>query len=363
LLTLGACGTFAYRPEPNFSGVDSFSYTVSTADGVSNVAVVTLVVEPVNDAPVASNDAYQTAEDEPLVVPQTAGLLANDWDIEAGPLATTIIRPPLHGSLTLEADGSFRYTPEADFSGLDGFSYVVSDGAAASEVAAVTIDVSAVNDAPLAAADAFSLNAGQALDVAAAEGVLANDTDVEGDGLQAVLVTGPAHGVVTLHADGSFTYEPLPGFAGRDAFCYVATDGQAQSEAVTVVLEVMGPSLPPVTVNESYAFEADVPSPVPAERGLLANDRSPSGADLSASLFSGPQHGTLSLAADGSFSYVPEPGFRGLDAFLYRVSDGRRFSHLAAVTIHVAERGPVPLATDDDYLAAVDAILAEDWEP
>src|SRR5207247_1368206 len=140
-------------------------------------------------APVATGDSYSTSEDTPLTV-AAAGMLANDTDIDGNPLAAVLNSGPANGRLTLNANGSFTYTPNANFNGTDSFTYQANDGTASSNVATVTLTVTPVNDAPVATGDGYSTSEDTPLTVAA--GVVANDTDTDGDPLSAVLVSGPA---------------------------------------------------------------------------------------------------------------------------------------------------------------------------
>ena len=126
-----------------------------------------------------------------------AGVLANDTDVDGDTLYRGARhRTPAHGTLALNADGSFTYTPAANYNGPDSFTYKANDGTADSNTATVTITVNAVNDAPVATADSYSTDEDTPLSVGA-PGVLANDTDPEGSALNAVLVTGPAHGTAS----------------------------------------------------------------------------------------------------------------------------------------------------------------------
>src|SRR6266850_2603043 len=154
--------------------------------------------------PLASADGYGVNEDGVLNV-AGAGVLTNDSDIDGDSLTAVLVSGPANGSLTLNANGSFSYTPSANFNGTDSFAYKANDGSADSNVVTVTLTVTAVNDAPVAAADAYTTSEDTPLTVTAA-GVLSNDTDIDGDPLTAVLVTGPANGTLTLNANGSFTY-------------------------------------------------------------------------------------------------------------------------------------------------------------
>src|SRR5437867_1433618 len=108
----------------------------------------------------------------------------------------------------LNGDGSLVYMPALNFNGTDSFTYKASDGQAQSGVATVTITVTPVNDAPVAANDDSYTTPEDTQLTVSAPGVLANDSDVDGDALSAVLVSNPTHGTLTLNGDGSFTYMP-----------------------------------------------------------------------------------------------------------------------------------------------------------
>ncbi len=141
----------------------------------------------------------------------------------------------LHGSAALSANGGFTYSPGGGFAGTDVFTYHVFDGILNSRIARVKIG----NTVPVAIADTnyFALNDLQ-LDVSAVAGVLANDTDAEGDPLLALLSQGPAHGSVRLNPNGSFFYNAAAGYIGNDTFTYRATDGYATSAVATVTISV-----------------------------------------------------------------------------------------------------------------------------
>ena len=169
--------------------------------------------------------------------------LANDSDLDGNSLTRPWSSGPAHGTLTLNADGSFLYTPNANFNGTDSFTYTASDGSAASDVATVTITVNAVNDAPVAVDDAAATSE----DTAVTGNVLANDTDVDaGTTLTAILVANPTHGTVTGVRAGSFIYTPAANFNGSDSFTYKASDGAADSNVATVTIAVTAVNDAPV---------------------------------------------------------------------------------------------------------------------
>jgi VCBS repeat-containing protein len=144
--SVGSTQTSVVAADFNGDGKPDLAATKFNTD---NVAVL-LNSTVTNQAPVAAGDAYGTAEDTVLTVP-APGVLGNDTDPDGDPLTAVLVTGPRHGSLTLNADGSFSYTPAADFTGSDAFSYRASDGTLTSNVATVTLSVTAVNDAPTVA--------------------------------------------------------------------------------------------------------------------------------------------------------------------------------------------------------------------
>ncbi len=119
----------------------------------------------------------------------------------ATPLSVTSVSLPAHGAAVIYANGTIRYTPAANYNGGDSFTYTISDGHGGTATGTVNVTVTAVNDAPVAANDSYSTDEETVLTVAA-PGVLANDTDVENDALTAIVMSGPAHGTLTLNANG-----------------------------------------------------------------------------------------------------------------------------------------------------------------
>jgi hypothetical protein len=461
-----------------------------------------------------------------FVVPPPAGVLANDSDADGDSLSAELVTPPSHGTLQFAANGSFTYTPAADFTGQDNFTYRASDGAAVSDVATVIIEVRdpQENRAPVANPDAYSTPAGQVLrvggpsdpnttraliargatwryldngtdqgtawrqldysdqswatgpaelgygdgdeatvvsfgpdavnkyittyfrrhlqiddpstlsgvqlgivfddgivvyvngqeavrrnlpagdiqfnmlasaaiedtfifepvaidasllrsgdNVVAVEihqnhttssdisfdlelvamsseqlpaGVLANDTDADGDALTAILVSPPQQGTLQLASDGSFVYSPSAGFVGEDSFTYRATDGLAASNVAAVTITVGEPpaNSPPIAVNDNYTVDqgqvlvvggADV-----GTAGVLNNDSDADDDPLTAVLVNPPQHGTLEFRPNGSFTYDNDNDFVGVDTFTYQADDGAARSNTATVTIEIRPIAP-----------------------
>jgi large repetitive protein len=355
-LTLGEDGSLNYVPEADFHGADSFVYTATDDTGQTSTATAAITINPVNDKPAAANDGYSIGEDNTLTIDAAGGILANDSDIDGDALTPTITSQPLHGTLTLAADGSFSYTPEANYNGLDGFSYLVSDGTTTSDVASATIRIGASNDLPVGVNDEYTTAEDTPLEIVA-PGVLANDTDIDSDALSSILVIPPLHGAVTLGADGGLVYTPDANFAGVDGFSYLANDGSGNSETAAVTINVSPVADAPVGAADDYSTEEDTPLVVAAAAGVLANDSDADGDSLTAALVSGPANGTLTLNADGGFEYTPNANFNGNDSFVYQASDGTLTSESMTVTIGVCPVNDAPTAAGEAYELDQDTTL------
>lgn len=303
--------------------------------GLLNVQAAYNLLAGSGQNPIGVGDSYQLDEDTTLTVP-TPGVLSNDSDPQNDTITALLEADASHGTLALNADGSFSYTPAANYNGLDSFSYRATDGAQQSGVVTVVITVNPLNDAPVAADDgAYTVISGQLLTVPAVSGVLVNDVDTEHDPLTAVLAESPTAGLLVLNADGSFSFDAQGVAPGAYSFKYFADDGielNNQSNSATVNINVL-----PIPVNtaptangDSFLFRPKLPRSVNLAGalglGVLMNDGDAQNDELSAryvanSLSGG---GSLQLNADGSFSYSRAKS--GSARFRYRADDGNLLS-------------------------------------
>jgi VCBS repeat-containing protein len=166
---------------------------------------------------------------------------------------------------------------------------------------------------------------------------LSNDTDKDGNALTAALKSGPANGTVKLAADGTYTYAAKAGFVGSDTFTYTASDGKASSSATVSISVAAVPNTAPVAVADAVS----VVGTATGTGNVLSNDIDPEGGKLTASLASGAANGTVTLAADGSFTYVAKAGYAGSDSFTYSASDGKA-SSTSTVSVTVTAPTPTP---------------------
>lgn len=222
-------GVLRYTPAADRSGADAVTYEVRDPDGASATATATISVTPVDDAPVAGDDAVTTDEDATVQL----DLLANDTDADGDPLTATLASAPAHGTATLTAAGLLTYEPDADRHGTDVLTYTVTDPSGRSAAATVTVDVRPVADAPRAVDDAFTVVAGQPL----TGSVLDNDGDEDGDPLTVVGDDSPD---LDVAVDGSFTW--TPGSPGVRVFTYTVSDGTLTSTGTVSVTVTAAPA-------------------------------------------------------------------------------------------------------------------------
>jgi len=382
VLDLQVDGGFIYTPTLNFYGIDSFDYKLNGHSDITTT--VTITVNSVNDGvPVAMIDTYTTTQNTPLIVPLN-GVLINDVDPDED-ATVTLSSDALNGSVLLALDGSFVYTPDIGFLGFDQFRYRITDGDGETDEETVVIEVMvADNSAPIAVSDMYTTAQNTPLiisvpgyqasitwnwlaeefGVSAADhayiakgglqnitlstnGVLANDSDSDGDPLTALLVTPVSNGFVALNSDGTFLYVPDSDFSGIDTFTYVADDGSLSDTAV-VTITVTNLNILPLATSDVYTTDEDIDLVV-VTPGVLLNDNDPNGDPLTAWSDTQPAHGQLALEANGRFIYLPDLNYNGSDSFTYYASDGQSDSITTTVFLNITPVNDPPLALDDSY--------------
>ncbi|MEU0495790.1 Ig-like domain-containing protein [Mycobacterium sp. NPDC006124] len=331
--TVNSNGTVTYASNGAEVTSDGFTYTVKDNVGLtSNAATVSITINPVDDPPVGNPDSYSVAKGGTLTVGAAAGLLVNDSDVDGPELSVGAATGPAHGTLEVLSDGSFSYTPAANYTGSDAFTYQVTDGNALSAPVTVSITVTGINAPPVGNPDSYSIGEDATLAVGA-PGVLSNDTDVDGPELFVSEATGAAHGALEVLSDGSFTYTPAANYYGSDSFTYQVSDGVTSSAPVTVTITITSVNDVPVTLDST------IPFPKNGYVGFsLANRSSDGDGDpLTGTLITTTQHGELYFnGTQLAFSYQPKKDFVGEDSFTYKVNDGTVDSNIATVRLVVS---------------------------
>lgn len=320
------------------SGASSYMY-IDTLSLV-RVDVPTPAPAPVNNAPaVLGTQTVQTTEDTPVTFSLNAGTDTNGDTL-------TYIKVSDPDSGFLQCDGgtsrSCTYTPAVNFNGSVSFTYKANDGKVDSNIATATINVTAVNDAPVLP---------QSQIVSAAFGTPVTFTlneaiDIDSNTLSYIKVTNPANGTVTCTGN-SCTFTPAAGFSGSTSFTYKANDGLADSNTATVYITVGADTnkAPVLSGTQSVSVAYNTTVNFDLNAGTDAN-----GDTLTYTKLTNPTNGTLNCTGGASraCSFAPNSGFSGTNTFTYKVNDGKVDSNIATVTLTVAaapvvipESGPV----------------------
>jgi large repetitive protein len=340
-LTISAVGTpthgsasktatsVTYTPTTGYTGLDSFTYTIS--DSHSHTAQATIYASVVNGIP-------------PIAVADFANTLVNTAvtfdprlnDTEPNPpgnaLTVASVTTPANGTAVVNSGTSVTYTPATNFEGTDNFIYTLSDGHGQSATAIDTVSVGtspvAVNDyMPVPISTAYTFDPRY------------NDSDPNGFVLTIASTTTPAHGTIAINSGTALTYTPTSGYSGPDTFNYTISDGHGLSATATDTM-CMGPN-PPVANTDTIDIEMTVPSTTyvtPAgQTNVLTNDTDPCGGALTVTAATNGARGTVTVEANGIIGYVygsaVRPIFRTTDSFTYTVTDS--FGATATGTVNV----------------------------
>lgn len=346
-------GSVLYTPDTNYSGTDSFEYTISDGNGGSDTATAVVTIRFVNVNPVANEDTLFVEEGQSATIDVTA----NDTDGDGDSLEVVEVSLPEHGVAEIVSASSISYTPAGDYNGSDMFSYRVSDGVV-DAWAQVSVTVGAVNDLPVANADTAATSENSAITI----DVLANDADPDGDQLEVSATTAPGNGQLSL-AGANIIYTPNAGFSGTDTFSYTASDGNGGESIAAVTVQVSDVNFAPSANDDSVATPQDNAIRI----DVLANDTDADGDALTLSILSPPSSGSA-VVSDAAIIYTPSAGFDGPDAFRYQIADAAGETASAQVSITVSDVNAAPQATDDNVSTSENTpvsidVLSNDSDP
>ncbi|MFT4981011.1 MAG: hypothetical protein ACI9UR_000858, partial [Bacteroidia bacterium] len=289
--------------------------------------------------PVAVNDINGTLVDTPV----EGDVITNDYDPNGDNISVTLLTGPPNGTVVLDSVGTYTYTPGSGFEGEDVFTYVLCDTSdpPLCDTAEVSIEVTPIttgNEPPIAQDD----DAVTYMDVTVFGNVLANDDDPDGDNiiLNLTPLTGPDNGSITLLGDGTFMYTPDSGFIGEDVFTYSVCDDVVPSlcdtatVTITVLFDINEDDNDPPFAGDDFAL---TPQEVVVSGDLLLNDYDINGDPITLDTIpiSDPSNGTVSILANGTYTYTPDPGFIGTDQFVYEICDDGSPNLCAQTTCYI----------------------------
>ena len=355
-IVVNSDGSFTFTPAPNYTGaVPPVDYAISDGHGGTDIGTLIITITSVNDAPVAIVDYYSTNEDTPLSV-VLPGVMLNDSDSDAGDLLTvsmTGTATSQGGTVTLNANGSFLYTPALNFNGTDTYIYNLCDNGipVLCDTAIVKITVLPVNDPPVANDDSGTTPEDTQVVIC----VPGNDTDAEGLNLGSVNITvAPLHGEVSINSTtGCVTYTPDPDYNGTDEFEYEICDTGGLCAQASVTITVTSVDDVPNAVNDISSTSEDTSVSIPVLNNDTFGGDGPSTGTIS--VFTGPTHGTATVdnkgtaadPTDDEIIYTPALNYSGPDQLTYEICDSDGDCDVAVVNITVTAVNDPPVAVDD----------------
>ena len=371
-VNVDTAGVITFSPATNYNGTISFDYVVT--DGVlTDTATVSGTVTAVNDAPVAGDDSFTVAEDGTTAA---LNLVGNDTDIDGDTLsvqsiAGTTLTPGTaqsiavtNGTVNVDTAGVITFSPATNYNGTISFDYVVTDGVL-TDTATVSGTVTAVNDAPVAGDDSFTVAEDG---TTAALNLVGNDTDIDGDTLSVQSIAGTTltpgtaqsiavtNGTVNVDTAGVITFSPATNYNGTISFDYVVTDG-VLTDTATVSGTVTAVNDGPVAVDDSTAFTV-AEEGTTAALNLVGNDTDIDGDTLSVQSIAGTTltpgtaqsiavtNGTVNVDTAGVITFSPATNYNGTISFDYVVTDGV-LTDTATVSGTVTAVNDGPVAVDD----------------
>jgi len=342
-VTVNANGSFTIQAATGFRGTDSFTYTDEDSYGAESTGTVTVNSLFTNHAPVTALETVNANSHSSV----SGNVLTSDSDPDGDAISAVAqtVTTVDGGTVTLSSNGSFTYTAATGFRGNDSFTYTAEDSYGATTAGTVDITNVFTNRAPTAVAETF--NAGNSS--TASGNVLTANSDPDGDSISAVAQTlTTTHGnTVTINANGSFSLQAVAGFRGTDSFTYTDEDSYGAETSGMVTVNNLFTNRAPVTVLETVnANNAST-----ASGNVLANDSDPDGDAITAvaQTIATADGGTVTVAANGSFTYTAATGFRGNDSFNYTAKDSYGATTAGTVDVNNVFTDRPPVAVNDSY--------------
>ena len=328
-VTVMSNGDYVYTPDEGYVGEDSFTYIAY--DGESSTDPITVTITMWNNAPTPQGDTGSTHMGTSVTF-NIADLLSNDTDPDSDAISYDSFNYTGSGTVVDNGDGTLTYTPAAGYVGNDSFTYTVTDPQIGGTPQATTVTITMNNNPPTPVGDTGSTHMGTSVTINIAD-LLSNDTDPDSDAVFFNNFTYTGSGLLVNNGDGTLTYTPIDGYVGSDTFTYTVTDPQIGGTPQAATVTIFVGNNPPQPGNDTYTtnFGSEFSG------NVLANDTDPDIQDTLSVVLDGvsPQHGTLVLNPDGTFTYTPEPGYTGEDSFAYLLTDGQLDGQLPVGTVRI----------------------------
>ena len=314
-----------YTPALNYSGYDSFTYEVADDQGASATVKVNITIEKISSISLLTGETITIQEDEEIILKSLVNNVFNH------PNDTNSIRrfqQANHGEVTLRGDHVLKYTPKADYHGMDNFSYITVNDEGHLITGIINILIEPTNDPPLALDDVVITREDENLVL---PHLLNNDLDKDADDLVLSAFTQSDNGgLVELVKKNVLRYTPPSDFNGEDRFSYTVSDGNNGEASANVTIYIQATNDTPLAKPDSFIVTQSQTN----EISLTANDRG-LGDQTQISIISAPQQGNLKLLANGNATYTPKKNYFGHDSFVYQITDSDGETSIATASLTV----------------------------
>jgi gliding motility-associated-like protein len=346
-IIIDALGNYTYTPNNGFQGVDLMWFLVCDNDGACINDTIFVIVTNQNIPPTVVNENLVTNEDTPI----SANILSNDTDVD-GTISVNItpLQTPSNGVIFMNVNGDFIYTPDPNFFGNDFAIFEICDNGNVCISDTIFISVTSINDIPLVLNDIFNTNQNQNLN----NNILINDSDIE----SALTVTinpvlNTVNGVITMQANGDFTYTPNFNFIGSDTAVFTVCDADGACANDTIFITVLPiVNIPPTVVNDFYSLDENTS----ITDNFLVNDSDPDGfLVITLTPIINVQNGTLIYDNLGTFTYTPNNGFTGNDTAVINICDNNGLCAPDTLFFNVTPGSNLPIVNNDFFTLNEDA--------
>ncbi|MFN5620732.1 MAG: Ig-like domain-containing protein [Flavobacteriales bacterium] len=332
-LTINSDGSYSYNPPLNYSGTQSLTVQGCDAQNSCASGVLTIQVNAVNDLPVVTNKSFTFIEDAVF-----QGNVSNgNSDVEGSALTYSASGTPVGGSLNLNTDGNFTYTPNANWFGSESIAIQVCDNQGGCSTLQLNLTVSAVNDLPTMSSATFTTNE----DVAFTGNLNTLAADIETAALNFTITTPPSNGNLSTSPNGSFSYTPSVNFFGTDIVTVNACDAANACVSATITFNITSVNDVPVAQDRSITMNEDETT----TGSLIFSDADHS--SLVVSVVQSAQNGQFTINNQGQFSYAPSANFFGSETITLSVCDALSACDAATISFQVNSVQDNPVAAND----------------